>query len=57
MTLAEVSRRLRNDDAVIRHLAVKLPLAVRFCGGDGLRERRRGERVGDSMRVTSVRGL
>lgn len=57
VTLAEVSRRLRNDDAVIRHLAVKLPLAVRFCGGDGLRERRRGERVGGSMRVTSVRGL
>lgn len=28
VTLAEVSRRLRNDDAVIRHLAVKLPLAA-----------------------------
>lgn len=27
-TLAEVTRRLRNDDAVIRHLAVKRPLAA-----------------------------
>ncbi|GAB0495918.1 hypothetical protein MMPV_009733 [Pyropia vietnamensis] len=27
-TLAEVSRRLHNDDAVIRHLAVKRPLAA-----------------------------